>query len=322
MKAIVYRKYGSPEELQLSEIEKPVPNDHEILVKVHAASVNSWDWDLLLGKPLIYRLMFGIFKPKYPVIGSDIAGRVVEVGAKVTDFKVGDDVFGDLSGNGFGAFAEYASARAMVMALKPANITFATAAAIPQAGILALQGLHHRGNIIAKGQKILINGAGGGVGTFAIQIAKTFGAEVTAVDSSLKQELMRSLGADHVIDYAKEDFTKMANRYDLVLDMVFNRPVAHAKSILNPGGKYVIIGGEPGRLFKLMIGGIFAKNPKKSVSVLMYKPNRKDLVFLLRLIDEGRIKPVIEKRFPLNQTADAVRHLGQMKAQGKIVISI
>ncbi len=322
MKAIVYRKYGSPEELQLSEIEKPVPNDHEILVKVQAASVNSWDWDLLTGKPLVYRLMFGIFKPKYPVIGSDIAGRVVEVGAKVTDFKVGDDVFGDLSGNGFGAFAEYARARAMVMALKPANITFATAAAIPQAGILALQGLHHSGNIITKGQKILINGAGGGVGTFAIQIAKTFGAEVTAVDSSLKQELMRSLGADHVMDYEKEDFSKMANRYDLVLDMVFNRPVAHAKSILNPGGKYVIIGGEPGRLFKLMAGGIVMKNPKKRVSVLMYKPNRKDLEFLLRLVDEGRIKPVIEKRFPLNQTADAVRHLGQMKAQGKIVISI
>ncbi len=322
MKAIIYHKYGNPEELQLSEIEKPVPKDHEVLVKVHAASVNSWDWDLLRGKPYGYRLFFGLFKPRYSVIGSDIAGTVVELGSKVTEFKVGDEVFGDISGNGFGAFAEFARARAMVMTLKPTEVTFATAAAIPQAGILALQGLHHRGNIISKGQKILINGAGGGVGTFAIQIAKTFGAEVTAVDSAMKHDLMRSLGADHVIDYTKNDFTNSDYSYDLVLDMVFNRPVSRAKKVLNPGGAYVIIGGEPARLFKLMIPGIFKKNQNKTVSLLMHKPNRKDLEFLLRLVAEGRLNPVIEKRFPLNQTADALLHLGQMKAKGKIVISI
>ena len=218
MKAIVCTKYGSPDVLQLKEVAKPIPEDNEVLVEVHAASVNDWDWGLLRGKPFLNRLLFGLLKPKIKILGSDIAGRVEAVGRNVKQFQPGDEVFGDISGCGWGGFAEYVCARENALALKPASMTFEEAAAVPQAAVLALQGLRDKGQI-QPGQKVLINGAGGGVGTFAVQIAKSFGAEVTGVDSTRKLDMVRSIGADHVIDYTQEDFTQSGQRYDLILDV-------------------------------------------------------------------------------------------------------
>ena len=219
MKAIVYHKYSPPDVLELNEVEKPTPKDDEVLIKIHAASVNSWDWDLLRGKPFVNRLLFGLLKPKINILGVDIAGQVEAVGRNVKRFEPGDEVFGDISGCGFGAFAEYVCARENVLALKSTSMTFQEAAAVPQAAVLALQGLRDKGQI-QKGQKVLINGAGGGAGSFAVQIAKSFGAEVTGVDSTGKLDMMRSIGADQVIDYTQEDFTKNGQVYDLILDVV------------------------------------------------------------------------------------------------------
>ncbi|MBU1822442.1 MAG: NAD(P)-dependent alcohol dehydrogenase, partial [Bacteroidetes bacterium] len=268
MKAVVYSRYGAAEVLQPAEVPTPVPKDNEVLVKVQAASVNSWDWDLVTGKPLLYRLLFGIFRPRYPIIGSDIAGRVEAVGKDVTQFKPGDEVFGDISGSGFGAFAEYACAPAKVLALKIPSMTFEQAAATPQAGVLALQGL--RQGQLAAGQKVLINGAGGGVGTFAVQMAKVAGAQVTAVDRADKLDLLRSLGAAHVMDYRREDFTKTAHTYDLILDMVARHSVADCRRALNPGGRYVIVGGKVGALIKTATLSSWSKPEGKQVGLLMH----------------------------------------------------
>ncbi|MES2731924.1 MAG: NAD(P)-dependent alcohol dehydrogenase [Bacteroidota bacterium] len=322
MKAIVYHTYGSPDVLQLEEIEKPLPKDDEVLIKVYAASVNSWDWDLVRGKPYVYRLLFGLLKPKYKIIGSDIAGRVEAVGRNIQQFRPGDEVFGDISGSGFGAFAEYVCAPENALALKPACMTFEQAAAIPQAAVLALQGLGH----IQPGQKVLINGAGGGVGTFAIQMAKSFGAEVTGVDSTEKLDLMRLLGADHVIDYTKEDFIarQVANKgqgYDLILDMVSYRSLFDYKLALSPQGIYVMIGGTiPVILQAAFLGSFISMTGTKKMGLLMHKPNTKDLNLITALFEAGKVLPIIDRCYTLSEVAEAVRYLGEGHTKGKVVI--
>ena len=317
MKAIVYRQYGSADQLQMEDIPELDLKDDEILVKVHSASVNSWDWDLVTGKPRIYRLLFGLFRPRYPVIGSDIAGEVVKVGARIEKFKAGDKVFGDISGSGFGAFAEFARAKENELAPRPETITFDEAAAIPQAGLLALQGI--RKAQPKKGKAILINGAGGGAGSLAIQISKEYGMTVTAVDSGDKLDFMRSLGADHVIDYKKEDFSQQEAQYDIILDMISTRPVSKYRRVLKPSGKAVIVGGKVGNLLQVAFLGSLSR---KKVEMLAYKPNSEDLAELAEMCESGRIKPVIDRTYPLENVAEAVQYIGDGKVQGKLVIRI
>lgn len=253
MKAVVFTKYGLPDDLELKEVEKPSPQENQVLIKVQAASVNSWDWELLIGKPFANRLMFGLLKPtKIQSLGCDVAGRIEAVGSKVTKFQLGDDVYGDPSGGGWGGFAEYVCARENELVRKPDAITFEQAAAVPQAALLALQGLRFNGQVQA-GQKVLMNGGGGGVGTFAIQLAKLYGAEVTGVDRTEKLDLMSSMGADHVIDYTEEDFTKNGQRYDLILDVASHRSVFDYKRALSSDGAYAMIGGSSAFIFRLTI---------------------------------------------------------------------
>ena len=323
MKAIVYTKYGPPDVLQLKEIEKPTPKDNEVLVKVHAASVNSWDWGLLRGTPFVNRLIVsGLFKPKYKILGCDIAGQVEGVGKNVKQFQPGDEVFGDLTECGFGAFAEYVCAPENALALKPASMTFEEAAAVPQAGLLALQGLRDKGKI-QPGQKVLINGAGGGAGTFAVQIAKYFGAEVTGVDSTGKLGMLRSIGADHVIDYTQEDFTKNGQRYDLILDVVTYRSIFDYKRVLSPKGIYVMLGGGSwARVFQTMLlGPLISMTGSKKMGILMHKPN-KDLAFMKELLEAGKVVPVIDRRYPLREVAEALRYFGEGNVKGKVVITV
>jgi len=320
MKAMVYTKYGTPDVLQLKEVEKPDPEDNEVLIKVHAASVNSWDWDLLRGTPFVNRLMFGLLKPKV-ILGCDIAGRVEAVGRNVKQLQPDDEVFGDLSGCGWGGFAEYVCARENALALKPACLTFEQAAAVPQAALLALQGLRYKGQI-QPGQKILINGAGGGVGTFAVQMAKSLGAEVTGVDSTQKLEVVRSLGADHVIDYTQEDFTKNGKPYDMILDVAGFRSIYDYRRVLGPGGVYVMIGGSSALVFQLMfLGPWISMVGSKKMGILLHKPN-KGLDFITGLFEAGKVEPVIDRRYPLSEAADALRYFGAGLARGKVVITL
>jgi NADPH:quinone reductase-like Zn-dependent oxidoreductase len=319
VKAIVYTKYGPPGVLQFQEVEKPVAKDNEVLIKVHAASVNDWDWGLLRGRPFVNRLLFGLLKPKTKILGCDIAGRVEAVGKNVKHFQPGDEVFGDLSGCGFGGFAQYVCAHEDVLALKHANLTFEEAAAIPQAGVLAVQGLH-KGKI-QKGKKVLINGAGGGVGTFAVQIAKSFGAEVTCVDSTRKLDILLSMGAVHVIDYTKEDFTKNGQVYDLILDLVVYRSMFDYKRALGPKGILVMIGGSIPRIFQIVLTAPLIIRSKKLV-ILAHKPNPKDLIFINDLFEAGKVKPVIDRCYPLREVPEALRYFGEGHHQGKIVITL
>ncbi|MFN8434291.1 MAG: NAD(P)-dependent alcohol dehydrogenase [Anaerolineales bacterium] len=320
MKAIVNTQYGSPDVLQLKEVAKPVPQGNEVLVKIHATAVNAADWHLLKADPFLVRLQYGLFKPKYTILGADIAGRVEAVGQNVKKFKVGDEVFGDLSGAGWGGYAEYVSVREDVLVRKPANITFEEAAAVPMAAVTALLGLKE-GNI-QPGQKVLINGASGGVGTFAVQIAKALGAEVTAVCSTRNMELARSLGADHVIDYTKEDFTKSDKQYDLILAANGYHSLAEYQRALTANGKYVMTGGTTAQMFEVLaFGGMKSKGNQKMGNILA-KPSQKDLEFVAGLLAEGKVKPVIAKRFALENTADAIRYVENGHAQGKVVITI
>jgi NADPH:quinone reductase-like Zn-dependent oxidoreductase len=320
MKAIVYKKYGPPEVLQLEEMEKPAPQDNEFLIKVHAASINDWDWGLLRGKPFMNRLLFGLLKPN-KILGCDIAGRIEAVGRNVTQFQPGDEVFGDLSGCGFGAFAEYVCVRDYALALKPASMTFEEAAAVPQAAILALLGLRDKGQI-KPGQNVLINGAGGGAGTFAVQIAKSFGAEVTGVDSTMKLEIMRSIGADRVIDYTQENFTKNGQQYDLILDFAAFHSIFDYYRVLSPKGTYVMVGGSMTTLFQTsFLGPLISMITSKKMGILMHKPN-KDLDFIIELFEAGKVKPVIDKRYPLSEVPEALRYFGKGHARGKIVITL
>jgi len=328
MKAIVYIKHGPPDVLQLKEVAKPTPKDEEVLVKVHAASVNSWDWELLRGTPFVNRIGM-LFKPKYKILGADIAGWIEAVGRNVKQFQPGDEVFGDLCQRGWGGvpkygwggFAEYVCARENALALKPASMTFEEAAAVPQAGLLALQGLRDKGQI-QPGQKVLINGAGGGVGTFAVQIAKSFGAEVTGVDSTGKLAMLRSIGADQVIDYTQEDFTKNGQVYDLILDVVAYRSMFDYKRALSPKGIFVFVGGPAARGSQLLfLGPLMSMILSRKMGILIYKPN-KDLAFMKELLEVGKVVPVIDKRYPLSDVPEAVRYLGEGHAQGKVVITL
>ena len=320
MKAIVYTEYGSPDVLQLKEIEKPTPKDDEVLIKVYAVSINDWDWGLLQGIPFTNRLLFGLLKPKNQILGSDIAGRIEAVGKNVKQFQPGDEVYGDLTGD-WGGFAEYVCARENALALKPASMTFDEAAAIPQAAMLAIQGLRDAGQI-RQGQKLLINGAGGGVGSFAVQIAKFYGAELTGVDSPGKLDMMRSMGFDQVIDYTQEDFTKSGQCYDLILDVKTNRSVFDYPRALSPNGVYVTLGGSMTRIFQaLLLGPLISMISKKNIHVVGLKPN-KDLAYMNELFEAGKVKPMIDGPYRLSEVPEAIRYFGEGNHKGKIVITL
>ncbi|NQW17332.1 MAG: NAD(P)-dependent alcohol dehydrogenase [Chloroflexi bacterium] len=324
MKAIVYREYGSPDVLKLEEVPTPTPLDDEVLVKVRAASINSWDWDQLRGIRGFTRLS-GFRKPRNNILGVDIAGVVEAVGKDVSQLQSGDEVFGEVSKRfislGWGGFAEYACPRGSSMTLKPVNMTFDQAAAIPQVGALALGGLRYNGDI-RSGQKVLMNGAGGGVGTFVVQIAKSFGAEVTGVDSAEKLEMLSALGADHVIDYALEDFTLNGQRYDLIIDVAASRSTFDYKRALSPGGAYGVIGGSQIRFFQtLFLGFGISKFGNKKMGTVSPKPNE-GLDFIVELFEAGKVAPIIDKRYPLSEVAEAFRYFGEGHVKGKIVITM
>jgi len=318
MKAIVYTEYGSPEVLQLKEVEEPTPKDNEVLVEVHAASVNDGDMSMVRGSPFVVRLSpGGLREPNHKIPGGDIAGRIAAVGKDVTRFQPGDSVFGDIGASGFGAFAEYVAVPADVLVLKPANTTFEEAAAVCQAAVVALQGLRDKGGI-QPGQKVLINGASGGVGTFAVQIAKSFGAKVTGVCSTPNLDLVRSLGADQVIDYTREDFTQGKQRYDLIFDNVANRSLSDYKRALTPKGTYVSCAFSASALF---LGPFSSIIGSKKVVQLSHSPKAEDLAFIKELMEAGKVVPVIDRRYALGETAEAFRHMGE-GPQGKVVITV
>jgi len=319
MKAIVYSKYGSPDVLRLKDVEQPTPKEDEVLIKIHAASVNAYDWHYLTADIFLIRLMSGgLLKPKNTRLGADLSGKVEAVGRNVKQFKLGDEVYG----MGEGGFAEYACAPESTMALKPSNLSFEEAAAVPMAGITALQGLRDEGHIQA-GQKVLINGASGGVGTFAVQIAKSFDTEVTAVCSTRKIEQAHSIGADHVIDYTKENFTKNGQQYDLVFAANGYHTLAAYKRALTPKGIYVMSGGTTTQIFQSMfLSSIMSEADGRTMGGVSAKRNQKDLVCLTELLEAGKVFPVIDRRFPLTETAEALRYLGEGHARGKIVITI
>lgn len=324
MKAIVYTQYGSPDVLQFKDVEKPTPKANEVLVKILAASANPLDWHFMRAAPFLARLENGLFRPKQTRLGADFAGRVEAVGSSVTQFQPGDEVFGNNFGRGLGAFAEYVCVSEDVLVLKPTNTSFETAAAAPTAALTALQGLREKGQI-QSGQKVLINGASGGVGSFAVQIAKAFGAEVTGVCSTRNLDMVRSIGADHVIDYTREDFTNNGQQYDLIYCAVGNRSIADYQRALKPQGVCVIAGFTSLRLlFEHMILG-----PRRSKvggqrigpSGTM-NPNKEDLVFLRELLDTDKVVPVIDRCYPLSETAEAIRYLETGHAKGKVVITV
>lgn len=317
MKAIVWTRYGPPEVLELKDVPSPAPKADEVLVKIHAASINSWDWDLLTARYSLFRPKK--VKDKYRILGCDVAGVVEAVGRKVTYFKTGDEVFGDTSRYGFGGFAEYACANEKAFSHKSQKMLFEEAAAIPQASVLALQGL--RKGKSASGKRILINGAGGGVGTFAIQLAKSQGAEVTAVDRDVKHDSMRALGADHVVDYLKEDFTQNVKAYDVIIDINSKRSIFDYKRALAKGGRCVLIGGDSRKIFQALFFGSWLIG-SRSVKLLLYRQNRADQDRMRELVDNGTVKPVIDRIFPLERTADAFRHFQSQTFKGKIVIKI
>lgn len=319
MKAIVYTKYGSPDVLQLMDVEKPAPKEDEVLIKIHAASVNAYDWHFLTADIFLIRLMGGgLLKPKYTRLGADIAGRVEAVGKNVKQFQPGDEVFGMVKGG----FAEYTCAPENAVALKPSNLSFEEAAAVPMAGVTALQGLRDEGQIQA-GQKVLIYGASGGVGTFAVQVAKAFGAEVTAVCSTRNLEQSRSIGAEHVIDYTKEDFTKNGQRYDLILAANGYRSLSAYKRALTPKGIYIMAGGTMAQIFQAMLmGSWMSETGGRKMGGVSAKRSQKDLVCLTELLEAGKVVAVIDRRYPLSESAEALRYLGAGHARGKVVIVV
>ena len=322
MKAIVHTAYGSFDVLKVREVEKPTPKDDQALVKVHAAAINAGNTFMVSGKPFIARLSSGLLRPKYLNPGSDVAGRVEAVGKNVTEFRPGDEVFGDNLPGGYGTYAEYVCVPQGEMALKPANITFREAAAAPQAALVALQGLRNVGHI-QTGQKVLITGASGGNGTFAVQIAKAFGTEVTAVCSTRNIELVRSLGADHVVDYTREDFAQNGEQYDLIMAMGGYRSLSDYERALRPGGIFVWAGGQLKGLFETMVlGSWVSRKGNKKLTSLSHQPNQGDLVFAAGLMEAGKVKPVIDRCFPLEETAEAFRHYEAGHMQGKVVITV
>lgn len=311
MKAVVYKKKGTPEKLIYCDIGKPVPNDDELLIKVHAVSINAAD----------YRSMKMGMIPKRKIFGADVAGRVESAGNNISQFKPGDEVMGDLASHGFGGFAEYVTAPEKAVILKPAGVSFEEAASLPMAGLTALQALRNRGKI-QRGQKVLIVGSAGGVGTFAVQLARYFGAEVTGVTSSKNLQQTISLGADNVIDYTKEDFTKGNANYNLILAVNGNYPLLACRRILTPDGIYVMVGGSLSQISKSLLFGWLMSLGSRKIKFLGAKASKDDLEFLVRLMDEGIIKPVIDRRFTLDNTSDAMRYISDGHAAGKVVITV
>jgi len=325
MKAWIQDKYGSPDILELKERDLPTGNDDHVLIRIHAACLNPYDWHILRGDPYLVRMVVkGLRKPRQAFIpGADMAGVVESVGSAVTRFRPGDEVYGEVDA---GCFAEYVSAREERIALKPTNLTFEQASGVPMAAMTALQGLRNVGRI-DEGHNVLINGAGGGIGTFAVQIAKTFGAEVTGVCSAAKVDLVRSIGADHVIDYAEEDFSRGGQRYDLLLDMVSNHSLSASRRALTSKGTLVIVGGVGGgRLLgpgaRVLRGVLLSPFVSQRIKTFVCKPSKDDLEFLKELIEAGKVTPVIDRTYPLSEVPEAIRYLEEGHAQGKVVISV
>ncbi|MDH3654718.1 MAG: NAD(P)-dependent alcohol dehydrogenase [Myxococcales bacterium] len=323
MKAIVQDTYGTADVLELREIERPEVGDDEVLVRVHAAGVDPGVWHLMTGLPYLIRIAgYGFRAPKFPVRGNDLAGRVEAIGKDVTQFQVGDEVYGTSDGT----FAEYVSAKASKVALKPANLSFEQAAAVPTSALTALQGLRDHGEA-QPGQRVLIIGASGGIGTFAVQLGKAFGAEVTGVCSTSKVDMVRSLGADRVIDYVRNDFTHMTQRYDLILDMAGNRPLSMLRRALTPEGTLVIIGGEEGgpwlggtdRQIRALLLSPFVR---QRLRTFVAKESGEDLLVLKELIESGKVTPVIDRTYELSEAADAIRYLDEGHARGKLVLTV
>jgi NADPH:quinone reductase-like Zn-dependent oxidoreductase len=316
MKAMVYTKFGPPEVLQLQEVDRPVPKDNELLIRVRAASVNAYDWRHVSADPFAIRLMgAGFLKPKHKILGADVAGQVEAIGGAVRQFRAGDEVLGD---GGYGGFAEYVCVDENKFVRKPADLTFEEAAAVPMAGLTALQGLRDKGRIRA-GQKVLINGASGGVGTFAVQIAKSFGTEVTGVCSTSKMDLVRSIGADRVVDHTREDVTKSEQKYDLIFDTAAHRSISAYKRILTPGGTYVLAGGSFARILQLML---MSMTGSKNMGFMVARVDQKDLLFILELMKAGKVRSIIDQRYPLSGTAEALRYVQEGRARGKVVICV
>ncbi len=321
MKAIVLTSFGTPDDLQLRDVKEPVPKDDELLIKVHASAANDWDLALLRGKPLFMRAFVGLLAPKFPIIGCEVAGQVAAVGKRVSRFEAGDDVYGDLSENGFGGFAEYVCAPETAVAPMPRTLTYEQAAAIPHAGMLAQQSLRDIAHI-AEGQTLLINGAGGGVGALGVQLAKRHGIEVTGVDSAEKQGYLRSHAFDHVFDYVDVDFTKTGLDYDVILDVKTNRsPFAYARA-LRPNGTYVTVGGSMPRMLEcLLFARWIARTRQRHIRVLGLKPNR-GLDGMTQLVEAGELVPSIDRVYPLREVPDAIRRFGAARHKGKIVVSV
>jgi NADPH:quinone reductase-like Zn-dependent oxidoreductase len=319
MKAVVYTRYGPPDVLRLADLDTPVPGDDQVLVKVHAVSLNASDWEALRGEPL-YARIGGPFRPRHRILGSDIAGRVAAAGRSATMFGPGDDVFGDILSH-MGGFAEYVCVPQTALAAMPAGLTYEQAAALPQAGAIAWQGIRDKGQV-QPGQKVLINGGGGGSGMYAVQLAKLAGAEVTGVDNAEKLEFMRSLGADRVIDYAREDFTRTGRRYDLILDLAAHRPAFAYRRSLMPGGRYLCVGGSVATgLQVLLIGPLIGRAGRKKIRVLAVRLGVQHLDPIIELGQAGKITTVIDRRFPLSQVPEALRYLGEGHAKGKVVVT-
>ena len=321
MRAAVYSEYGGPEQLSVTQVPPPVPKENEVLIRVHAVSLNDWDWQLLLGTPFVNRLINGLRRPKRRILGSDVAGIVEQAGTAVTRFTPGDEVYGDLSDR-WGGFAEYVCAPETALAKKPEEMSFTEAAALPQAGMLAVQGLiDYGGSCLQPGHRILINGAGGGVGTIGVQIARQYGIEITGVDSAEKLDMLSELGYHHVIDYTREDFTRSNRQYDLILDTKTNRPLKDYARVLTPKGMYVTVGGDGKIVRVLVLGPLYGLFVKKKFRLVMLKAN-KDLEYLNRLYVEGKLRPVIHGPFELEEIRRAFEIFAAGNHKGKIVIEV
>ena len=324
MKASVLTNYGSPDFFELRQVAKPTPKDNEVLIKVYASSINSWDWEILIGKPFVNRLMVGLRKPtKITILGCDISGRIEALGKNVKQFQVGDEVFADISHCGWGGFAEYVCvpANKNALAIKPTTMTFEQAAVVPQVAVLAMQGL--RKGQVDQARTVLINGASGGVGSFAVPMAKSYGAEVTGVCPTHKMDFVRSLGADHVIDFTQEDFTRNGQQYDLILDVQGHHSIVDYRRALCPTGRYIMVGGSTKLVNQLLfLWPWLSLFSRKKMRLLMHKPDANDLNVMKTFFEAGSVSPVIDKSYPLSQLAEAMRYYGEGHVKGKIVITI
>ena len=322
MKAIIQTGYGEPSDvLEIREKERPFPKDNEVLIKIQAASITFGDLAAVKGEPFIARLLLGLREPKIKTPGKDVAGIIEAVGHNVKEFKPGDKVFGDLSESGWGAYAEYVSAPEGALVHMPDNISFDEAAAVPESGVVALQGLRGKGQI-KPGQKVLVYGASGGIGTFAVQIAKSFDTEVTGVCSTRNLKLVNSLGADHVVDYTQEDFVESGELYDLILATAGYRSIFDYKRALKPDGRYVATGGDMKQIFQPMLLGPWVSNEGRKMTNLVMKPDKEDLTYLKELIETGKVSPVIDKSYPLNELAQALQYYAEGRSRGKVVVTI